>query len=277
MKSIKSFLLGLSLSVLLIAGVAGAVGVNSGGFGTPILAFPVGSELMIGASTPLTDSGGVLTLQNVDIIDATTEATIESAIDTLANLTSIQGQTVSITGTTTINQDVSTIGTPTFSGATISNEIIIGSSSPLSDSAGVLTLQNVDIIDATTEITIESAIDTLGDITFSGVIQKTPSSDIPLSSGTGIIITNGIMRVTGENQAVLLGATPTIADAADGVCAIIMGTSDTNYVRLQDADTVGSTGLALTATGQELGKGDSINLCYDLADDLWYEISYSDI
>ena len=37
----------------------------------------------------LSDSSGTTTLSNIDAIDATTEATIEAAIDTLANLTSV--------------------------------------------------------------------------------------------------------------------------------------------------------------------------------------------
>jgi hypothetical protein len=52
--------------------------------------------LIVGASTPFSDAAGVLTLQNVDALDATTEATVEAAIDTLANLTSIQGRTVTL-------------------------------------------------------------------------------------------------------------------------------------------------------------------------------------
>ena len=44
--------------------------------------------IQIGSSNPFSDSSGTLTLQNVDAVDATTEATIESAIDTLANVTS---------------------------------------------------------------------------------------------------------------------------------------------------------------------------------------------
>lgn len=56
------------------------------------------SNFTIGSSLPFSDSAGTLTLQNVDAIDATTEATIESAIDTLANLTSIQGQTFTLAG-----------------------------------------------------------------------------------------------------------------------------------------------------------------------------------
>ena len=45
--------------------------------------------LTVGASVPFSDSSGSLTLQNIDNIDATTEATLEQAIDTLSNLTSI--------------------------------------------------------------------------------------------------------------------------------------------------------------------------------------------
>jgi hypothetical protein len=52
--------------------------------------------LTVGASAPFSDSAGTLTLQNVDALDATTEATIEAAIDTLANLTSVQGRTVTL-------------------------------------------------------------------------------------------------------------------------------------------------------------------------------------
>lgn len=52
--------------------------------------------LTMGASVPFSDAAGTLTLQNVDALDATTESTIEAAIDTLANLVSIQGRTVTL-------------------------------------------------------------------------------------------------------------------------------------------------------------------------------------
>jgi cytoskeletal protein CcmA (bactofilin family) len=64
-----------------------------------------GTGLKVGGSIPFSDNGsGVLTLQNVDLIDATTEATIEAAIDTLSNLTTVgtitsgtwQGTTVAV-------------------------------------------------------------------------------------------------------------------------------------------------------------------------------------
>jgi hypothetical protein len=50
----------------------------------------------VGASVPFSDSSGTLTLQNVDALEATAESTIEAAIDTTANLTSIQGRTVTL-------------------------------------------------------------------------------------------------------------------------------------------------------------------------------------
>jgi hypothetical protein len=60
--------------------------------------------LTVGGSIPFSDNSGALTLQNVDVIDATTEATIEAAIDTLSNLTTVgtitsgtwQGTTIAV-------------------------------------------------------------------------------------------------------------------------------------------------------------------------------------
>ena len=45
--------------------------------------------LTIGASVPFSDNSGQLTLQNIDFIDSTTEATFETAIDTLSNLSTV--------------------------------------------------------------------------------------------------------------------------------------------------------------------------------------------
>lgn len=46
------------------------------------------TELAFNGTTILSDASGVATLSNIDALDATTEATIEAAIDTLSNLTS---------------------------------------------------------------------------------------------------------------------------------------------------------------------------------------------
>jgi len=58
--------------------------------------------IKVGDSVPFSDSSGTLTLTNIDALDATTEATIEAAIDTLSNLTT-----------------VGTIGSGTWEGTTV--------------------------------------------------------------------------------------------------------------------------------------------------------------
>lgn len=55
-----------------------------------------GKNFQIAGGTVLSDSAGTLTLSGIDALDPTTEATIEAAIDTLANLVSIQGRTVTL-------------------------------------------------------------------------------------------------------------------------------------------------------------------------------------
>lgn len=98
--------------------------------GTTNVKLAESSDLMFGSNAILSDSSGTMTLSNVDALDATTEATIEGAIDTLANLTSAsslatvgtitsgtwQGTTVAVaqggTGATTLNNLI-TLGTHT--------------------------------------------------------------------------------------------------------------------------------------------------------------------
>ena len=48
-----------------------------------------GGDLTLGSVNYLSDSGGTGTLKNIDALDATTEATIEAAMDTLPNVTSV--------------------------------------------------------------------------------------------------------------------------------------------------------------------------------------------
>jgi hypothetical protein len=62
------------------------------------------TNFTVGASLPFSDAAGTLTLQNVDALDATTESTIEAAIDTLVNITSFRpasndGASLGISGT----------------------------------------------------------------------------------------------------------------------------------------------------------------------------------
>lgn len=63
---------------------------------TDTLAVAASGKIAMGAVNIIDDSAGTTTLSNIDALDATTEATVEAAIDTLANLTSIQGRTVTL-------------------------------------------------------------------------------------------------------------------------------------------------------------------------------------
>ena len=68
------------------------------------MSIPEGSAYKIGATAILNDAGGTCTLSNIDLIDATTEATIENAIDTLSNLTSVGTITTGTWNATAIGQ-----------------------------------------------------------------------------------------------------------------------------------------------------------------------------
>tara|TARA_Y100000592_G_scaffold54884_1_gene86477 strand:+ start:15926 stop:17245 length:1320 start_codon:yes stop_codon:yes gene_type:complete len=109
--------------------------VFSGSIGTLQANIETGNTgLTVGSSVPFSDNSGTLTLQNVDAIDATTEATLEAAIDSLANLV----QTGTITSGT---WNATPIGTQ-YGGTGLSS---VGSSGQILVSNGsALVYQNID-------------------------------------------------------------------------------------------------------------------------------------
>tara|TARA_R100000152_G_C6781875_1_gene217450 strand:- start:102 stop:1478 length:1377 start_codon:yes stop_codon:yes gene_type:complete len=66
--------------------------------------FAESTSVKCGSNAILSDSSGTMTLSNIDALDATTEATIESAIDTLSNLASIGTITTGVWNGTAIAQ-----------------------------------------------------------------------------------------------------------------------------------------------------------------------------
>lgn len=62
-------------------------------------------NFQIAGSTVLADASGTTTLSNINALDSTTESTIESAIDSLSNLSTIQGHTFNLNGGVQIGND----------------------------------------------------------------------------------------------------------------------------------------------------------------------------
>ena len=123
-----------------------------------------GTNLDLGASDKisfntvdiLSDAAGTMTLSNIDAIDATTETTLEDAIDSLANLTTVgtitsgtwQGTTVAVdqggTGATTLTDGGVLLGSGTGAitamGALSDGEMIVGdgTTDPVAESGATL-------------------------------------------------------------------------------------------------------------------------------------------
>jgi hypothetical protein len=121
---------------------------------TGVITVPT-NGLVVGASTPFADAAGVLTLQNVDAVDTTTEGTIEAAIDTLPNLGNIQGFTFTLTGNL-IRSGAHSL-TLTTTGAT---SITLPTAGTLATLAGTETLTNK----------------TMGATTFTGLVNVSSAS-----------------------------------------------------------------------------------------------------
>lgn len=109
--------------------------VFSGNIGTLKANIDTGNTgLKVGSSIPFSDSSGTLTLQNVDAIDATTETTLEAAIDSLSNLTTV--------GTITSGEWNGTVLSTTYGGTGLSSH---GSTGQILVSTGSgFQMQNID-------------------------------------------------------------------------------------------------------------------------------------
>ena len=188
---------------------------------------------------------------------------IIAEITTLANLITVQGQTVTLGNSLTVeaatpvvlNQDTTTDANVAYAQVTVGNTgIVVGVSIPFSDAAGTLTLQNIDALDATTEATIEAAIDTLANLT-----------SLTIKGTTG-----GLTRQFSEVvSAALSGATTDIAIDVPTNCVLI-----SVQLRVDTAITSGDgatswgaaylTGAAQAiCTGQAFTKQTKVNTFFD--------------
>ena len=168
-----------------------------------------GGQLTVGTSQVVSDSAGTATLQNIDALDATTEATIEAAIDTLSNLTS-----------------VGTIGTGTWQASIIARNYGGTGIDASSLSSGQLLIGGA-----------------------SGFAKAT------LGSSTGISITNGDGTITINNTgvqslAVGTGWSGVSVNASTGAVSLSVGSGSNAY------------GARTISTGNPSGGSDG---------DIWYK------
>lgn len=159
---------------------------------TDTLTIAASGNLAFGAVTVLDDNAGSTTLQNIDALDATTEATIEAALDTIPNLSITESQ-ISDLGTylENISEDLS----PTLGG-----NLDVGGNSIVSSSNGDITLAP----DGTGDVVVSSVANCAVFAGDSGEIQTylTSASDVSGSRAANTTYQN----TTGKPLWVTLGA-----------------------------------------------------------------------
>lgn len=185
---------------------------------TDTLSVAASGKIAMGAVNIIDDTAGTTTLSNIDAIDATTEATIEAAIDTLANLTSVQGRTVTL--------------------ADAGADALLG----WDDSASAY--QNLSAADAKTALALTKSDVGLGNVT--------NDAQLPLSGGT---MTGNI--TLGENTSLDLDPAGSADGKYSGICItgtagatlafgdlIYLAVADSRW-ELTDADATATSGTPL--------------------------------
>ena len=169
--------------------------------------------------------------------DLTTTQSTFNLIDTTATTINFGGAATNVqigasTGTTTINNNLSLSG-----GLTIGNALTVGASQVIQDSGGVATLQNIDSLDATTESTIESAIDTLGNLTSASSLSTIGTVTTGTWNASVIGRTyggTGINTSTLSNGQLLIGSSTGFAKATLGSSTGISITNGANSITINN-------------------------------------------
>jgi hypothetical protein len=188
-------------------------------------------NIVVGDGTgQVTFSGdGSITVTQADITDlGTTVAMVADNLSVFAATTSAQllGVISDETGTGSLVFGTSpSIATPSFTGnvtMAASTDLLSGAVVILSDTAGTMTLSNIDALDATTEATIEAAIDTLANLTSASSLSITESQISDLGT-TAAMVADNLSVFAATTSAQLAGV---ISDET-GTGSLVFGTAPT--------------------------------------------------
>jgi hypothetical protein len=214
-----------------------------------------GGDIVLG-TTSIFSGGNTTSLNNIDAIDATTEATIEAAIDTLANLTSVQGQTVTLGGNlVTQNNNVTINAVGAARTLTLNESLTVGDGNDgtitFSGASKTLTVEDTSVVnqDLTTDASPQ----------FTG-IELGHASDTTItraSSGDLAIEGNAIYRAGGTDVPVADGGTGA-STAAAAATALGVGTGDSPQFTTVNVGHASDTTLARSSAGVLTVEGNRI-------------------
>ena len=161
---------------------------------------------------PTTYDGIFIANQGVSGITTSTAIKIEDQSGSTNNFAIVTG-----TGTVSFGDDVAVTGQLTATAGvdiSASQAFSVAGTAILSDSAGTMTLSNVDALDATTEATVEAAIDTLANLTTAAALATVGT----LTTGNAdAIISAASVTVAGKVELATSAETNTGTDATRAV------------------------------------------------------------
>lgn len=258
---------------------------------------------LLTASVPRALASAARTLDGAQITNGAATLTLPTTTDTIlgrATTDTLTNKTLTSPAITTPtgivkgdvglgNVDNTSDATKNAATATLTNKTLTSPviNTPTGIVKGDVGLGNVD---NTSDATKNSATATLTNKTIdynSNTITNLPASSPSLNGGSGSaqavtagggvvlssIVYSNFAWVAGSGGAVTVTKTPSITvGAADGQVLHVIGTSNTNTVKLQDQANLASSGLSLN--GNWTGSKDSVlNLHWDATQSLWIEDS----
>ena len=199
-----------------------------------------GGDITLGG-TSIFSGGDTTSLNNIDAIDATTESTIEAAIDTLANLTSVQGNTLTLAGNfVTQNNNVTINAAGGARTLTLNESLTVGDGND-----GTITFSG-----ASKTLTVEDT----------SVVNQDLSSDAN-PTFAGATAGNIKVGVTADGEIDTSSGNLTL-DSAGGTVAIDDAATVASTLGVTGAVTVGSSGNGANVTFYS-GSTDSVGFQWD--------------